>query len=519
MFKTHHNILVLSFPLLLKYIFQVLLMDWDLFDAQDVVEDVFFFLLILFLLYGYLIKKQFFKDIICLAYILYLVLETTSYLAVSSNFSSSFMYLLLESNPQEFEEFAGSYVSVPIVIFIILNILLFFVIRKHSFKSYSKNHKWIGGIAVVAITIGLKFTGYIESNAYHNVVRGIYGYIDLQNSMQFNEDIEKESVALNSDNEVMVLVLGESTSRGHMHLYSYPRKTTPLLSAMRDSLYVYNDVISTDVFTLKSVPKLISSLDVDTAGGELIHIVELFNIAGYDTYWLSNQRAISYHDNAISKIASASNWFKFYNHIIDKHTLVMDDVLLPDYGEILKKPGKKLIVLRLIGTHFDYKKRYPEAFNVFAKQTEGFSEEQLLNLYYDNAVLYNDYIVFTLINKLKQEQQKSALIYISDHGENIYDEGTNFFGRSEEILTKSMFEIPFLLWTSKDFEYPKDFEYNPDRKFMADHTFESICHIFGVVHENTNLSRSIFSNSFSERKRKVMNSIDFDTYFPNEAKQ
>lgn len=515
MFKKHHSILILGMPMLLKYAFQLLFMDWALFDVEDIIEDVFFFLVILFLLYSSLIKKQVFKDLVCFVYILYVVLETTSYLAISSNFSSSFMYLLLESNPQEFSEFTSSYVSVPIVLFIVLNIILFFVIRRHSFRTYNKYHKWIGVLGVLLITAGLKLTGAIESNAYHNTVRGIYGYIDLQNSMRFSGTIKKEDVIVSSDNEVLVFVLGESTARGHMQLYGYQRETTPLLSSIKDSLYVYNEVISTDVLTLKSAPKIISSLDIDTRDEELIHIVELFNIAGFDTYWLSNQRAISYHDNAISKIASASDWFKFYNHLIDKHTLVTDNVLLPDYTEILKKPGKKLIVLRLIGTHFDYSKRYPETFNVFAKETEGLSEAELLNRYYDNAVLYNDFIVFSLINKLKQEQQKSALFYISDHGENIYDEGTDFFGRSEEILTKSMFEIPFILWTSNAFELPSDFEYVPNRKFMADHTFESVCHVFGVSHKSSDLKRSIFSNSFVERKRTVLDKVHFDTYFEN----
>ena len=512
MFKNINTIALLVFPLVLKYVFLLCFIDWVLFDIQDVLEDVCFVILMGLLIYSDLRTKQFFKDTLLMLYLLYLVIETTSYMAVSSNFSSSFMYLLLESNPDEIKEFSSAYVSLPIVLFILILVIFFFKIRKIHFKNHFKYRNVISIVGVVLTIFILKFSGLIESNAYHNMVRGTYGYLDLQNSIKFSNNLKKEDINITLKNEVLVVVLGESTARRHMQIYGYKRETTPKLNAIKNALYVYDNVISTDVFTLKSVPKIITSIDIETNNEFNIHIVELFNAAGYDTYWLSNQRPISYHDNAISKIASSSKWFKFYNHLKDKHALVLDEVLLPDYQKILKKTGKKVIFIRLIGTHFDYNKRYPKAYNRFALHDEGVSKEDVMNDEYDNAVLYNDYIVSELIRLLEVQNQKSALLYVSDHGENIYDD-TDFFGRSEEVLTKSMFEIPFILWTSKYFEYPDDFIYKPNRKFMADHTFESIGHVFGVAHKTMNSQRSIFSSSFENRTRKVIDKIDFDTYF------
>ncbi|SEQ83484.1 heptose-I-phosphate ethanolaminephosphotransferase [Hyunsoonleella jejuensis] len=515
MFKGINNILFLVVPLLLKYVFLLCFIDWVLFDIQDIIEDAFFLIVIIVIVNSDIVRKQLFGDILFLIYLFYLILETTSYMAVSSNFSSSFMYLLLESNRDEFREFSSSYINFPIVLFVMVMIIMFFKIRKLSFKSYFKYRNIIAVLGVVFIVFTLKVTGLIESNAYHNIVRGTYGYIDLQSSMKFSNVIKKEDILITSNNEILVVVLGESTARGHMQIYGYHRETTPKLNTIKNNLYAYNNVISTDVFTLKAVPKIITSIDIESNNESDIHLVELFNTAGYDTYWLSNQRPISYHDNAISKIASASKWFKFYNHLIDKHSSVLDETLLPDYKNILEKPGNKVIFVRLMGTHFDYNKRYPEAYNKFALDDKETSKKETLNNQYDNAVLYNDYIIYRLIELLNEQQQKSALLYLSDHGENIYD-GTDFFGRSEEVLTKSMFEIPFLLWTSKDFNYPEDFVYEPNRKFMADHTFESIGHVFGIQHKDMDLGRSIFSKTFAPRKRKVLGTIDFDTYFIDE---
>lgn len=479
----------------------------------DVLEDMFFVLSVLSVLYSGILKKQFLLDLLYTLYALYFVLETTSYLAVSSNFTSSYMYLLIESNEFEMKEFMYSYINLKVVFFFVLMVVFFLLIRKRKVLVQNRKKVVVGISCFFAIVIFLKVTGFIEENAYHNIVRGTYGYFELQNKMQFDAEIKKEDIKITSNNEVLVVVLGESTTRRHMQLYGYVRKTSPLLDSMKDSLYVYNNVISSEVLTLKSVPKILTSIDNFNKENSEANIVQVFNSIGYKTSWLSNQRPISYHDNTINKIASSSsNKLKFYNHKVDKNATRLDEVIFQDYLSVLKQPGKKIIFLRLIGTHFDYKNRYPDHFNKFLSDKNASKKEKIVNEY-DNAVLYNDFIVYSLIKELQKLNQKSALLYLSDHGENIYHEGTNFFGRSEKTLTKSMFEIPFILWTSKTFELPSDFEYVPERSFVADNTYESIGHIFGVKYKDMDAKKSIFSNSFKERERKILNNIDFDTYF------
>ena len=512
MSKNLKNIFILSIPLLLKYIFLLFFFDFDQFNFEDSKEDFLFYVCIIFLMYGSFIKRQFYFDIVSALYLLYLVLETTSYMAVSSNFSSSYMYLLIESNKHELSEFVSAYTNLSIILFILFCIVLFFIVRKQRFETKNKYHKTIGILGFIGVVAFLKFTGLIESNAYYNTVRGAYGYVELQQTYKVNSQINKEDVKIITDNEVLVVVLGESTTRGHMQIYGYNKQTTPLLNSIKDSLFIYNDVISTDVLTLKSVPKMLTSLDNNNTNYSNSSIVQIFNSAGFKTYWLANQRPISYHDNAINKIASSCYQFKFYNFRDDLESNILDEIILSDYMSILSKPGKKAIFIKLIGTHFDYEKRYPPKFDVFRNNATQSKKDKTINNY-DNAVLYNDFIVFEFIKLLEKQNSKSALIYLSDHGENVYDNGTDFFGRSEENLTKNMFEIPFLVWASKDFNFPNDFEYKPNRKFMADHTYESIGHFFGIEYKNINASKSIFSSYFKERKREVVNGIDFDLFF------
>lgn len=506
------TLLVLSIPMLIKYVFLLFSIQFELVSFEDVIEDIAFFAIIFFLVYFPLLKIRFYLKAIIIIFLIYVVLETTSYMAVSSNFTSSYMYLLIESNKAELTEFTNSYINIKIVLFFISVLVSYFILIK-NIKPSKKYHLVVPLVSASVIIIVLKVTGFIESNAYHNIVRGTYGYYDLQNNTRLNTNISKNDIKSSSNNEVLVVVLGESTARGHMQIYGYNRETTPKLNSISQSLYVYKNVISTEVFTLKAMPKIITSMSNNNNNNNnkgLIDLVQLFNVAGYDTYWLSNQRPISYHDNFISRIASQANEFKFYNHLIDKHSQVLDEVVFPDYERILKKEGKKVIFIRLIGTHFNYSNRYPINYNKFVQKEKPQLKHFKINNEYDNAILYNDFIIFTLIKKLEGINSKSALIYTSDHGENVYDNGTDFFGRSEEILTPSMFEIPFIFWASKSFHFPDDFIYNPARRFIADNTYESIGHIFGVKHKNMDFTSSIFSDSYKERTRLVLDGIDFD---------
>lgn len=508
------QLFVLALPLLLKYLFFIIFVDWDVFDSEDIREDGIFFIFITVIIYTKLFQKQILKDLLLVVYVLYFILETTSYLAVSSTFSSSYMYLLLESGSEELQEFAGGYFNWTIFLAFFLFGVLFFLLRKNTWKTTLKYSNLIGVACAGLILVFLKFTGFIESNAYHNAIRGTYGYYSLQKNMKIAPTVSEDEITKTADNEVLVLVLGESTNRNHMQLYGYRRGTTPFLSGLTDDFYVYDNVISNEVFTLKAVPKILTSFTEESQGEDLVDIIQVFKVAGYDTYWLSNQRPISYHDNAISKIASGSKYFKFYNHLIDRDTKVLDEEILPDYSKILDKPGKKLIVLRLIGTHFDYDNRYPEAFDKFStpKASKASKAKKLQNEY-DNAILYNDFIVHEIITMLKEKNQKSALLYLSDHGENIYENGTDFFGRSEEIVTQNMFEIPFMLWTSKSFEMPSDFQYQKNRAFTSQYTYDSLGHIFGVLHNSMDVNSSIFSSNYESKKRIIVGEKDFDAYF------
>ena len=99
------------------------------------------------------------------------------------------MYLLIESNNAELNEFMSTYINIPILLFIALMSFLFIIIRKKRFVIKKIKKPIIEVLSFFAIVIFLKFTGLIESNAYHNIVRGTYGYFQLQKSVNLKTEI------------------------------------------------------------------------------------------------------------------------------------------------------------------------------------------------------------------------------------------------------------------------------------------------------------------------------------------
>ena len=68
-----------------------------------------------------------------------------------------------------------------------------------------------------------------------------------------------------------------------------------------------------------------------------------------------------------------------------------DGALLPIIKEAKKSQRERnFYVVHLMGNHMDYKKRYPEEFDIALPFTQ---KQKVALACYDNSVLYNDYVV------------------------------------------------------------------------------------------------------------------------------
>lgn len=504
-------------------------LNWSL--VCNFTESVLFGILIVLVISFF--KKSTFKRI--LNYILFLFFtfctytETVYFLIYKTYFSPSTIFVFFDSNPQEVSEFLAFYSTKPIIVLTLITLLVSVWCLKQlyllssQFFTVSKN-TIIYSLIFIGIILGfLRLSKLIDYNFPYLFARSYILYqkeskeLDVYKKNK-NGNFESVAVKPSSAQQVYVLVLGESTTKSHLGVYDYARPTTPLLSAQKDDLLLFQDVISPNTYSVASVTKLLTLANYEypkaTGQGS---IIQLANAADFETFWLSNQRPLGPYESLITKLSFSSDHTKFITTVNAGNSKTLDADLLNDLDAVLNQSqsNKIFILLHLIGTHHNYEDRYPPSFNVFnGMVNSNFRSDAIAEKinHYDNAVLYNDFVLNAVIDRLKTLNANSFMLFLSDHGEELYTD-LNIAGHNEDTPTKSMYEIPFILWQSEKYKKYRTIDTDVNKPYMSDDLFHGLADLMGIQCNQVDYQRSIFSDRFKERPRIILDSIDYDTAF------
>ncbi|NQY08385.1 MAG: sulfatase-like hydrolase/transferase [Flavobacteriales bacterium] len=198
------------------------------------------------------------------------------------------------------------------------------------------------------------------------------------------------------------------------------------------------------------------------------------------------------------------------------YTASLDEKVIPPLRKVLRDSAKKkFIVVHLMGSHMNYSKRYPSEYDVF--KGDGSKKTRLI-AHYDNSILYNDFIVDSIISIAAKAsgQHASSLIYLPDHAENVYDELDKFGHDYAGVLPKVNVEIPFIVWLSPEMIKSDPIKFNAlDSKlsipFVTDDLFHSVIDLNSIQTSYLDTSRSIFNLGFNhQRKRVLEDGKDYD---------
>lgn len=243
--------------------------------------------------------------------------------------------------------------------------------------------------------------------------------------------------------EVYVLVVGE-TAR-----YDYMAEGDV---AKRSDVVNFEKAFTQSNTTHKSVPMLLSPADAHTFN-QLPHIKGLlaaFHEAGFHTAFVSNQKR---NHSYIDLLAAQADTTIYINDTNPTEGYFYDGDMLPYVSKLLQKPFRKqLIVLHAYGQHFEYGARYPHTDGTAAS---GSRDKAMLLKEYGLASRYMDQVIGQLIDLLQGQNTCSALLYTSDHGENLMDDHRKKFLHASPVPSYYELHIPLMIWTSGLFQ--KDF--------------------------------------------------------------
>ena len=160
----------------------------------------------------------------------------------------------------------------------------------------------------------------------------------------------------------------------------------------------------------------------------------------------------------------------------------------------------------------NYTEKYPKEFEVYkpvAKNVEeGEKNVNMLVNAYDNTIRYTDFLLDSLINTLRSMTDwNSAMIFISDHGESLGENNIFMHGLPMKLAPKVQYEIPFLVWTSKDFREYKNVSNKQDAPqgelpavLEQHYVFHSVLNLLSIQSPAYNKDFDIFKYSQDEQE-------------------
>lgn len=242
-----------------------------------------------------------------------------------------------------------------------------------------------------------------------------------------------------NDSLLVVLAIGESARRRNFSLYGYHRRNTNPVLQQLDDLHLLNGIAKRGS-TLYALPEIL-----ERAGIKLPRIVSQLGIptSCYVNFTLYDNCA------AVGEIpvSNCAHGGKCY-----------DEDLIPLLEESLRTyvSGKRFVVLHLGGGSHgpDYGARIPPEFQLLkptcndADVANQCTLEQLYNSY-DNTILYTDYVLGEILQRLESSGASYVFIYLSDHGESLMEDGRMFHGMPPGVaLPPEQAEIPLIVRAS-----------------------------------------------------------------------
>jgi heptose-I-phosphate ethanolaminephosphotransferase len=307
----------------------------------------------------------------------------------------------------------------------------------------------------------------------------------------------------------LVLVIGESTNRQRMSLYGYPRQTTPELDKLRDQLDIFDNVVTPRPYTIEALQQVLTFADQQHPDAYLTtpSLLNLMKQAGYKTFWITNQQTLTARNTMLTTFSKQADEQVYLNQNRNQNARQYDGDVLEPFSRMLADPApRKLIVVHLLGTHMSYRFRYPQGFERFTDASGAPAHVTAAQLptynSYDNAVLYNDFVVSSLIKRFSATDPNGFLLYLSDHGEAVFDAPKpEVIGRNEGRPTSPMYTVPFIVWRSPQWraQQPREFAGELGRPYSSEHFIHTWADLAGLRFAEFDASKSLVGREFRPR--------------------
>ncbi len=564
--KSFMKPIVEQWPLMLAYI---VLIGWSSVTKNPIPRWMLIFLHAYMLAAVVTFSKS--KVVKALAYIVIYVLFTTEITLewiFGMNISPNVITLFVETNARESKEFLESMLDkpqlwqVPLCVagMIVLNIIVEKNrLRVNQWCKGPKTTKVLRGIAIILLVGGVIFSyNYVKlflcdemnevdewrshmRNPDDLVTKVVVSFYDMSIAekemsrvITLAEQVEALPQSASNDSLNVIVVIGESYIREHAALYGYPLQTTPFLSHEQKEgrLFVFTDMVSPYNQTTRVIRNLLSCNSIG-------HHEDWSSAPPFTAIYKKNGYHVTMYDNQKNfdmgfVFAYSLNTYLYHPQIMkacyhetNDSTFEFDGQMVDDYQKRQTPSAKRLVLFHLLGQHVGFEYRYPKNFAYFNEDSLSFRKEPWLTkdmrediVHYDNATRYNDHVLQQIIGLY--DQQNTIVVYLSDHGEEVYDYRENSgrddwgMGSDPRQVLRWQYMVPFVVWCSDKYaathpDIIKQLQNATSRPAMLDNVCQLLFHLSDLKTPYYNKTRDVLSSDYVCPKRILNESIDCDS--------
>jgi len=301
-------------------------------------------------------------------------------------------------------------------------------------------------------------------NGYYSLGRAAY----LARRVQTHElqpiglDARPSPVLPGQRTPLLMLVVGETARADHFGLNGYSRNTTPGLAER--GVLSFRNVTSCGTNTAASLPCMLSHEGKEAheaADDRYENLLDLLQRAGLAVLWIENQAGCK---GVCDRVPNTRPEIPALGATPLGTDLCpggecLDEALLHGLdARLAALPAERrargvVLVLHQMGSHGpayalrsppDRKPFQPECKSTVLHQCP---EEALRNSY-DNSIAYTDHVVSQAIDWLRTQQRDydPRLLYLSDHGESLGENGIYLHGLPFAIAPREQKHVPLVAW-------------------------------------------------------------------------
>ena len=411
--------------------------------------------------------------------------------------------------------------SVSLVIWVIFTalipiVLLFKVkIYKNSFKQYFQYS--IGSILLVLFLMylqGYKYRAKGQIRDYKTIyalenfspIDLFFAYKKAKKDLKIlksdykNIKVDKSSLVSKYKDSLIVVVIGETSRGDRFSLNGYKKNTNPNLSKL-ENLYSFKNAKSCDTLTVNSMHYIFTKRECKefNSAPKGVAFTREFKALGYKIHLYTLQTL-----NAFYNYLGYDKMVGKYRIINEQKVGTKDIALLPYIKKDIEnyKGGKELLIIHTLGSHQTYIDRLANSDKQFkpichTADVKKCPKSELDNTFDDTIIAVDNFLTKT-INMLKNKN--AMLVYFSDHGESLGENGVYFHGAPVKTAPKEQFNVPIIFWFSNEYKskeeynsFTQNFNYLKDKNITHDYLYHSILGCSGIkskdIKENLNLCK------------------------------